>query len=105
MNALTERIESILFVAARPMNVRRLAEVCGVSKDEVRAAVEELAALHNVSGRGIRIMHLGDEVQMSTSPESSKILRKRTIGHFESGWSLTWVQTVGFQWNIFWIIV
>lgn len=68
---LTSQIESILFVAARPLSFKKLAEICGVSKDEIAKAVVEMCAVYNVAGRGVRILHHGEDVQMSSSPESS----------------------------------
>jgi len=68
---LATKIESILFVANRPMPLKRLAEVCEAEKEEVATAVEALAERYNVEGSGVRILRNGSDVQMSTSPESS----------------------------------
>lgn len=73
---LSSKIESLLFVAARPMNVKRLVEVCGAEKEEVNAALEAIAAKYNVEGSGIRLLHNGNEVQMSTSPDNSKLVQE-----------------------------
>lgn len=73
---LSAKIESILFIAARPMNVKKLAEICGVSKEEVHQALEELIGFYNQSGRGVRIMHLGNDVQMTTAPDMSKMVQE-----------------------------
>lgn len=72
---LTEKIESILFVSARPLSVRKLAEICGAGKNDVSAAVDAIAAAYNVEDRGVRLMRHGDEVQMATAPGSSKLVR------------------------------
>ncbi|MEY4744680.1 MAG: hypothetical protein RL272_625 [Candidatus Parcubacteria bacterium] len=72
---LKSQIESLLFVAARPMSMKRLAEACGASKEEVAAALEELMAAYNVEGSGVRILHNGSEVQMSTSPDNARLVQ------------------------------
>jgi len=72
---LNAKLESILFIAARPMNAKKLAEICGVSKEEVLKAVEELAEFYNNGERGIRIMHHGNDVQMTTAPEVAKMVQ------------------------------
>lgn len=65
------KIESILFVAARPLSLKKLAEICGISKEEAAKAVEAISARFNVEGSGVRLLRLGDDVQMSTAPEAS----------------------------------
>src|SRR5688572_20031702 len=81
---LTSQIESLLFVAARPLNVKRLCEATGATKDEVTAALDVIAAKHNAEGSGIRILRNGNDVQMSTAPDNSKsvqdFLKDETTG-------------------------
>ncbi len=72
---LSQKIESILFVAARPMSLKKLAEVCGADKEEVAKAVEEIAAVYNRDERGVRILRNGSDVQMSTAPACSKLVQ------------------------------
>ncbi len=72
---LTSQIESLLFVSARPMSMKRLAEACGASKEEVSAALDELMAVYNVEGSGVRLLHNGSEVQMSTSPDNARLVQ------------------------------
>lgn len=73
---LTSQIESLLFVAARPLNVKRLCEATGATKDEVTAALDAIAAKHNAEGSGIRVLRNGNDVQMSTSPDNSKSVQE-----------------------------
>lgn len=73
---LTSQIESLLFVAARPLNVKRLCEATGATKDEVVAALDAIAAKHNAEGSGIRILRNGNDVQMSTAPDNSKSVQE-----------------------------
>jgi segregation and condensation protein B len=72
---LTSQIESLLFVAARPLNVKRLCEATGATKDEVTAALDAIAAKHNAEGSGIRVLRNGNDVQMSTSPDNSRAVQ------------------------------
>lgn len=72
---LISNIESLLFVAARPMSVKRLAEVCGASKEEVTAVLDQLAAAYNVEGSGIRLLRNGNDAQMSTSPDNARLVQ------------------------------
>ena len=72
---LSSKIESLLFVAARPMGLKRLMEACGASKEEVTAALDELAVVYNVEGSGIRLLRNGNDVQMSTSPDNARLVQ------------------------------
>lgn len=62
-------IESILFVASKPVSLRALAKAAGASERDVAAAVEDLKARYNHDGSGIHILTIDDEVQMGTNPE------------------------------------
>ncbi len=67
-------IESILFVAERPVEVGFLARATNVSADEVSAAVEEIAA--SCQRRGVRIQRTGTAVQMVTAPEATPYVQR-----------------------------
>lgn len=73
---LKAKIESILFVAARPLSVVKLAEICEASKDEVAEAVEAIAAEYDSRTAGIRLVRHGDSVQMATAQETSELVRE-----------------------------
>jgi segregation and condensation protein B len=73
---LSANIESILFIAARPMNVKKLAEICGVSKEDILKSLEELTEFYNKGERGVRIMHHGNDVQMTTAPDMAKMVQE-----------------------------
>lgn len=72
---LTSKIESLLFVANRPLTVKRLMEVCDASREDVVKAVDEIAVAYNASGRGVRILRNGNDVQMSTSPDNARLVQ------------------------------
>lgn len=73
---IASKIESILFVANRPMSTKRLMEVCDASKEEVNAALDELVAKYNAEGSGTRLLRNGNDAQMSTSPDNAKLVQE-----------------------------
>lgn len=81
---IASKVESILFVAARPLSVKKLMELCDATKDEVGAAVNALQEKYRAAESGLRILRQGDEVQMGTSPEASatvqQFLKDETTG-------------------------
>lgn len=75
MSQVVAQVESILFITARPMTVKRLMETCDATKDEVIAAIDAVAAKYNQEGSGIRILRNGNDVQMATSPETAALVQ------------------------------
>jgi segregation and condensation protein B len=62
-------IESILFVAGRPVETAALARIAGADQAAVLEAVEALA--EDYRERGLRIQRNGAAVQLVTAPESA----------------------------------
>ncbi len=82
MNTLLAAIESVLFIANRPLSMKVLAEnVWGkcegeVSKDqEVEQLVAELAERYASSGGGLRIVRQGEMVQMATAADCAEVVQ------------------------------
>lgn len=74
MNELATKIESILFVATKPMTMKQLAAAAGVSVDEATAAVDGLSAARNVDASGIHVV-VGDEgVMLASNPTFAEIV-------------------------------
>lgn len=82
--ALAAKLESLLFIANRPLTTKRLAELVEASKDAVEEAVAALAAAYVADGRGFRLVRSGGEVQMTTAPDQAQLiqdfLRDETTG-------------------------
>ncbi len=67
-------IESILFVASRPVSVSELVKALEKPREEIIAALEELKTEHKDSGIVILEQH-GNYI-MSTNPESSSVIKE-----------------------------
>jgi segregation and condensation protein B len=74
--ALQSVVESLLFVAASPTPLARLAQVTGATEEAVQEALEEISAACGVPGRGLRLLHKGDRVYLTTAPESGPFIEK-----------------------------
>lgn len=73
---LKAKIESILFVANRPLSMTKLAQICGAKKrDEVAQVVDELAEEYESRESGLRLLRHGDSVQMATSGRTADLVR------------------------------
>lgn len=75
-NNIKSRIESLLFVAARPVSVNELARILQQDKEEVKKRAEELVEDYKESSRGVRVIKNSSQFQMVTSPENSEVVRE-----------------------------
>lgn len=74
--SLLATVESLLFVADRPLALTEIARLLDVTKRTVEKAVDELGE-HCVSGgRGLRLQRRNGSVQMVTSPEAADAVQR-----------------------------
>ena len=71
---LSAKIESILFVASRPLDFKIIARAVGKNEMEVVEAVEILKMKYNQTESGINILQEGDSVQMASNAENSEVV-------------------------------
>lgn len=75
MPTLKSQIESLLFITNQPFKIKKLADLTKTDKAAAEAAVAELIAEYNQAGRGVRIQKIGEEVQMATASDNSKLVK------------------------------
>lgn len=73
---LTAQIESMLFVSAKPLSVRKIADLAEQSAEKVRAALDELKSRLDKDGSGVMLQELGQEVELATRPEANELVRR-----------------------------
>ncbi len=72
-------IESLLFVAATPLPLRKLVEVLdGPSVREVKAALEGLRRAYDSPNRGVRLVAVAGGFQLRSAPENAACVRALT---------------------------
>jgi len=69
------KIESLLFICAKPISVEQLADILVVSCNEVVIACDELAQEYKENKRGIQIIKNGLKYQMLSSPANAELLQ------------------------------
>ena len=74
MTPLSEKIEALLFLAGKPLSVKKLAEICKANTKETATAAKELHESYVASPRGVMIMRSGDSYQMATNPEVAHLV-------------------------------
>ena len=76
MAELSSALEAILFASGESIPVARLSLVLGTEESEILRCAEELAAEYEQSGRGMRVLLLGDRLQMCSAPEYAQYITK-----------------------------
>jgi segregation and condensation protein B len=76
MDKLKSQLESLLFIAAKPLTVKQLAGWLEVKPAEIIAACTELAADYKAAGRGIQLTHNNDKYQLVSSPDNAAAVQQ-----------------------------
>ncbi len=74
--SIKSQIESLLFIAAKPLSVKQIAEFLEKPAKEVEKESDELVSEYKDSHRGLQIIKNGQKYQMVSSPENAKIVQK-----------------------------
>ncbi len=77
------KIESLLFISAKPMSIKQLVELIfkkstkkkAELEKEVKKAGDELVEDYKKNDRGVQIIKNGNKYQMVSSPENAKIIQ------------------------------
>lgn len=71
---LTSLLESLLFVASGPVPISRLAKVLETSPPVIESLLRSMS--DDYKRKGLRIQWSGNEVQLTTAPESSHVVER-----------------------------
>ncbi|MCA9955207.1 MAG: SMC-Scp complex subunit ScpB [Ardenticatenaceae bacterium] len=71
---LTALLESVLFVASGPVSLQRLAKALETTPAVVQSLLDSLA--NEYATRGLRLQWTGNDVQLTTAPESSDVIER-----------------------------
>lgn len=75
-NYLIAALEAILFAAGEPVPIARISQVLGVTEAELDAAAEALAARYQEQGGGLRLLRLGEKLQLCSAPEFAQLVTR-----------------------------
>ncbi len=65
-------VESLLFVAGRPLERAELRKLLTINDEQLNSALKALQYVLEGQGRGIRLQMLGEQVQLVTAPENAR---------------------------------
>lgn len=70
MSQLPAKVETILFVASKPLSVKKIAKALEVETSKINETLEILRQKYNHPESGIVILQNNDEWQMASSPDN-----------------------------------
>ncbi len=73
---ISSAIEAILFAAGESVPVARLSLILEATEGEIDYAAAALAEKYEREGRGMRVLRLGDKLQMCSAPEYAPYITK-----------------------------
>jgi segregation and condensation protein B len=73
---LISQIETVLFVASKPIQYKKIAKSLSAKDDDVLSALMELFEKYNRPDSGISLLRNGDEWQMVSNPQNKESAEK-----------------------------
>ncbi len=72
---IKSKIESLLFISAKPMSAKQLADLIKKDQKEIKKAGDKLVEEYKAAKRGVQIIKSGTKYQMVSSPENAKVVQ------------------------------
>jgi segregation and condensation protein B len=73
--SLKSKIESLFFISTKPLTAKKISEIAKVGEEEAEKTILELKQEYDTAEKGIKLMKIGRSYQMTTSPDSGKIIK------------------------------
>jgi len=73
---IKSKLESLLFVSAKPMSIKQLVELIESPREKIEQAGDELVNEYKENKKGIQIVKNNSQYQMVSSSENSEVIRK-----------------------------
>ncbi|PIP33939.1 SMC-Scp complex subunit ScpB, partial [Candidatus Falkowbacteria bacterium CG23_combo_of_CG06-09_8_20_14_all_49_15] len=74
--SLKSKLESLLFIAAKPMPLKQLAALAEAEPAAVAQLGDELVSEYRAAGQGVQIIKNGQQYQMVSAPENAATIQK-----------------------------
>jgi len=73
--SLASKIESLLFVAIKPMSVKKIAELVKADEEKVKESLNSLLNKYNTPTSGINLLKNNQNYQLATGPDNRKLVQ------------------------------
>src|SRR3989338_8964467 len=74
--SIKSKIESLLFISAKPMAASQLADLLKADKKEIITSADELLADYKTGQAGVQVIKDGSKYQMVSAPENAKVIQE-----------------------------
>jgi len=74
--SIKSKIESLLFISAKPMTVKQLADLIKKEAKEIKSSADELVEDYKNKEGGVKIIKNNSEYQMVSSPENTGLIQE-----------------------------
>lgn len=74
--SLKSKIESLLFISAKPLTANAMADLLKAEKKEVVKAADDLLGDYKNKDSGVQIIKDGTKYQMVSSPDNAKVIQE-----------------------------
>ncbi len=74
--SIKSKIESLLFIAGKPMTPKKIGELLGVKDAEIEIGLQELQAQYKEAQSGVQVFSTGAQWQMGTVGENAQVVAK-----------------------------
>ncbi len=71
--SILSKLESILFVASKPLSIKKIVAVLKVSKEESEAVLKNLREKYNQPDSGVILMQNNDDWQLVSNPDNRDV--------------------------------
>jgi len=72
--SLKSKIESLLFIATRPLAVNKIAELVEGKREDVKAELEKLFEEYSQASKGFNLQKIGNDYQFATNADNGKLI-------------------------------
>ncbi len=70
---ITSKLETILFVASKPLSLKKIAKTLNIDEGEVATALQILVGKYNQDESGLRVLENNGDWQMVSNPENREL--------------------------------
>ncbi len=73
---IKSQIETLLFIAAKPISLKKIVEFLDVSEKDVDVIIDDLQKAYKTEKRGFRVVRSGKQIELVSAPENKDVVRK-----------------------------
>lgn len=87
-------MEALLFIYGEPIEIKKLAELLEIEKEQTETALKDLEEDLKINSRGLTLISQGSKVQLITKPEFAKTVEKMVKEEYEENLTQAALETL-----------